>query len=50
MPHNTHVHGSQCMNKQVMVFDEFDIHPAAESEVGIVDWDRTYPMTKYYCL
>lgn len=50
MPHNAHVHGNQCMNKQVMVFDEFDIHPAAESEVGIVDWDRTYPMTKYYYL
>ena len=24
-------------NKQVMIFDEFDIHPAKESEVKIVD-------------
>ena len=35
-------------DKQVMVFDEFDIHPAKESEVGIVDWERTYFLTKYY--
>ena len=35
-------------NKKVMVFDEFDIHPAKESEVGIVDWERTYFLTKYY--
>ena len=31
-----------------MVLDEFDIHPAKESEVKIVDWDRTYFLTKYY--
>ena len=37
-------------NKWVMVFDEFDIHPAKESEVKIVDWDRTYFLTKYYML
>jgi para-nitrobenzyl esterase len=36
--------------RQVMVFDEFDIHPAKESEVKIVDWDRTYPLTKYFYL
>ena len=35
-------------NKYVMVFDEFDIHPAKESEVGIVDWERTYFLSKYY--
>jgi len=35
-------------NKQVMVFDEFDIHPEKESERKIVDWDRTYFLTKYY--
>ena len=35
-------------DKQVMVFDEFNIHPAKESEVGIVDWERTYFLTKYY--
>ena len=37
-------------NKQVMVLDEFDIHPAKESEVKIVDWERTYFLTKYYAL
>ena len=33
-------------NKKVMVLDEFDIHPAKESEVKIVDWERTYFLTK----
>ena len=37
-------------NKQVMVLDEFDIHPAKESEVKIVDWEKTYFLTKYYML
>ncbi len=37
-------------NKQVMVFDEFDIHPEKESARKIVDWDRTYSLTKYYML
>ena len=37
-------------NKQVMVLDEFDIHPDKESEVKIVDWDRSYFLTKYYML
>ena len=37
-------------NKRVMVLDEFDIHPAKESEVKIVDWDRTYFLIKYYML
>ncbi len=37
-------------DKKVMVFDEFDIHTAKESEVKIVDWDRTYFLTKYYML
>ena len=37
-------------NKQVMVLDEFDIHPAKESEVKIVDWDRSYFLAKYYML
>ena len=35
-------------NKRVMVFDEFNIHPEKESERKIVDWDRTYCLTKYY--
>ncbi|MBQ7155940.1 MAG: carboxylesterase family protein [Synergistaceae bacterium] len=37
-------------NKNVMVFDEFDIHPATESELKIVDWERTYFLIKYYML
>ena len=35
-------------DKQVMVFDEFNIHPEKESQRKIVDWDRTYFLTKYY--
>jgi para-nitrobenzyl esterase len=34
--------------RQVMVLDEFDIHSEKESAVKIVDWDRTYDLTKYY--
>ena len=37
-------------NRQVMVFDEYNIHPEKESERKIVDWDRTYFLTKYYVL
>jgi len=37
-------------DKKVMVLDEFDIHPAKESEKKIVDWERTYFLTKYYML
>ena len=36
--------------KQVMVLDEFDIHPEKESALKIVDWDRTYFLTKYYMI
>ncbi len=35
-------------DKQVMVFDEFDIRAEKEADMNIVDWDRTYFMTKYY--
>ena len=35
-------------DKQVMVFDEFNIHPEKESQRKIVDWDRTYVLDKYY--
>ena len=35
-------------NKEVMVLDESNIHPEKESERKIVDWERTYPLTKYY--
>ena len=37
-------------DKRVMVLDEFDIHPAKETDVKIVDWERTYFLTKYYAL
>ena len=37
-------------DKQVMVLDEFDIHPTKESDVKIVDWERTCFLTKYYML
>ena len=37
-------------NKEWMVFDEFDIHAEKESERKILDWDRTYFLTKYYCI
>jgi len=36
------------VNKQVMMLDEFNIHPEKESERKIVDWERTYFLTKYY--
>ena len=37
-------------NKEVMVLDEFNIHPEKESERKTVDWERTYPLTKYFWL
>ena len=37
-------------NKQIMIFDEFNIHPEKESERKILDWERTYFLTKYYCI
>ena len=37
-------------NKKVMVFDESNIRPEKESEMNIVDWQRTYFLTKYYCI
>lgn len=35
-------------NKNVMVLDEFNIHPEKESKLKIVDWDRTYFLTNCY--
>ena len=37
-------------DKKVMIFDEFNIHPEKESERKILDWERTYFLTKYYCI
>ena len=34
----------------MMVLDEYDIHPAKEADVKIVDWERTYFLTNYYAL
>lgn len=34
--------------KPIMVFDEFNIHQGIEADYGLVDWDRTYPLTKYF--
>ena len=35
-------------DKNVMVFNEFDIHPEKQSGTKLVDWDRTYFLTGYY--
>ena len=37
-------------DRKVMVFDEHDIHSEKESQRRIVDWDNTYPLTKYFYL
>ena len=37
-------------NKHVMIFDEFNIHAEKEAERQIVDWERAYFLTKYYCI
>ena len=37
-------------DKYVMVFDEFDIHAEKEADRKILDWERTYFLTKYYCI
>ena len=34
--------------KQVMVFDEFNIHSSTEREIKLLDWERTYFLTKYF--
>ena len=37
-------------DNQVMILDEKDIHLEKESQRKILDWDRTYFLTKYYCI
>ena len=37
-------------DKQVMILDEFDIHAEKESQRKIVDWERTYFLTKYFSI
>jgi para-nitrobenzyl esterase len=34
--------------RPIMVFDEFNVHQGYEPDYGIVDWERTYPLTKYF--
>lgn len=34
--------------KPIMVFDEFNVHQGIEGDYGIVDWERTYPLKKYF--
>ena len=36
--------------KKVMVFEEYNIHADNESALHIVDWNNTYPLTKYFYL
>ena len=37
-------------DKNIMIFDEFNIHPEKESQRKMVDWEKTYFLTKYYCI
>ena len=37
-------------DRNMMILDEKDIHVEKESERKILDWDRTYFLTKYYCI
>ena len=37
-------------DKEIMVFEEFNIHPEKEAELKILDWERCYFLTKYFCL
>ncbi len=34
--------------KPVMIFDEFNVRQSTEGDYGIVDWERAYPLTKYF--
>ena len=35
-------------NREIMVFDEFNIYTEKEAERQLVDWNRTYFLTRYY--
>ena len=37
-------------DRPMMILDEKDIHIEKESERNILDWDRTFFLTKYYCI
>ena len=35
-------------DREVMILDESDVHAEKEAERKIIDWDRTYFLTRYY--
>ena len=37
-------------NRQVMIFDEFNIHPEKEADRKFIDGERTCFATKYFCM
>ena len=37
-------------DRPMMILNEKDIHIEKESERNILDWDRTFFLTKYYCI
>ena len=37
-------------DRNMMILDEKNIHLEKESQRKILDWDRTYFLTKYYCI
>ena len=37
-------------NRQVMIFDEFSIHPEKEADRKFIDGERTCFATKYFCM
>ncbi len=37
-------------DRWMMIFDEKDIHSEKEANRNILDWERTYFLTKYYCI
>ena len=37
-------------DKEIMVLDEFNIHPEKEADLKLLDWERCYFLTKYFCL
>ena len=37
-------------DRKLMILDEKNIHPEKESGRKLLDWERTYFLTKYYCI
>ena len=36
-------------NRQLRIFEEFNIHPEKEADRELVDWDSSCFLTRYYC-